>query len=105
MKVQPIIDDINNISMHYFMPDNDIAIDESLVGSKGRNSLRQYLLNKYNGTKIWILADSATSYVLRIYVYEGKTYGRAERHGHGQGYYVVVHLMNMARIYNRGYHL
>ena len=61
--------------MHYFTPDQAIAIDESLIAGKVRNPIRQYVSNKHArfGTKVWLLADSehAHAYVLKCYVYEG----------------------------------
>ena len=62
--------------MHYFTPDQAIAIDESLIAGKVRNPIRQYVSNKHHarfGTKVWLLADSehAHAYVLKCYVYEG----------------------------------
>ena len=59
-------DYINSISMYYYQPFQNISIDESLVGSKSRNPIHQYLPNNHDagfGTKIWMLACSKTSYV------------------------------------------
>ena len=50
-----------------------------------------------------MLACSKTSYVLKLYVYEGARYDKSS--GSGQGYDVIVRLMEMADIYNCGYHL
>ena len=106
MKIKPIVDHINSLSMYYYTPNQNISIDESLVGSKGRNPIRQYMPNKHHccfGTKLWILACSVTSYILKMYVYQGAHYDKSS--GRGVGYDVVVRLMEMANIYNAGYHL
>ena len=105
-RIRPLLDYFNSISMYYYQPFQNISIDESLVGSKSRNPICQYLPNKHHarfGTKIWMLACSKTSYVLKLYVYEGARYDKSS--GFGQGYDVIVLLMEMADIYNCGYHL
>ena len=45
-----------------------------MVKYKGRSSKKQYIPQKpvKQGFKIWMLADSATGYVLKFTVYEGK---------------------------------
>ena len=50
-----------------------------------------------------MLACSKMSYVLKLYVYEGARYDKSS--GFGQGYDVIVRLMEMADIYNCGYPL
>ena len=58
--------------MHYFSPCPVVAIDKSLVGGKVRNPMKQYLSNKHHtrfGTKVWLIADSNTAFVLKCYVY------------------------------------
>ena len=67
-RVRPLLDYINTVCMHYFMPGQAIAIDESLIAGKVRNPIRQYLPNKHHarfGTKVWFLADSEHVYVLK----------------------------------------
>ena len=103
---RPLLDYINSIVMYYYQPFQHIFIDESLVGSKSRNPIRQYLPNKHHvlfGTKIWMLACSKMSYVLKLYVYEGAQYDKSS--GFGQGCNVIVWLMKMADMYNCGHYL
>ena len=50
-----------------------------------------------------MLASSKTSYVLKLYVYEGAQYDKCS--GFGQRCDVIVQSMKMAVIYNCGYHL
>ena len=50
-----------------------------------------------------MLACSKTSYVLKLYVSEGARYDKSSEFG--QGYDVIVRLMEMADIYNCGFHL
>ena len=39
MKIKPIVDHINRLSMHYYTPNRNISIDESLVSSQDRNPI------------------------------------------------------------------
>ena len=107
LRLRPLLDYIDVICMHYMDPGQNVAIDESLVAGKTRNPIRQYLPNKHHarwGTKVWLLADSATSYMLKCYIYEGARYDPTSKIG-GQGYHVVVRLMEMANLYDYGHHL
>ena len=47
-RIRPLLDYINSISMYYYQPFENISIDESLVGSKSRNPIRQYLTSKHH---------------------------------------------------------
>ena len=60
--------------------------------------------NKHDrfGTKLWILAESATSYLVKLYIYEGKIFDLATGNGTG---YVVLCLMNIASLYMKGHRL
>ena len=90
-RIRPLLDYINPISMYYYQTFQNISIDESLVGYKSSNLIRQYLPNKHqtrSGTKIWMFACSKTSYVLKLYVYEGAQYNKSR--GFGQGYDAIV---------------
>ena len=49
-----------------------------------------------------MLACSKMSYVLNLYVYAGAQYDKSS--GFGQGYDVILWLMEMTDIYNCGYH-
>ena len=64
--VTPLLDYANTVYMYYFMPGQAIAIDESLIASKVRNPIRQYLLNKHHArvsTKVWLFVDSKHAYM------------------------------------------
>ena len=44
--------------MQYFVPKQDLSIDETLVGFKAHNPIRQFLPNKHHArfrTRIWVL--------------------------------------------------
>ena len=68
-RIRPLLDYINSISMYYYQSFQNISIDESLVGFKSREPIRQYLPNKYHarfGKKISMLTCSKTSHVLKL---------------------------------------
>lgn len=58
----------------FMKPDRDLAIDEAMVGFKGRIFLKQYMPKKPTkwGIKMWSIACSNTGYVLGGQVYLGK---------------------------------
>ena len=93
--------------MHYFSPGPVVAIDKSLVGGKVRSPMKQYLSNKHHtrfGTKVWLIADSNTAFVLQCYVYGWARYDPSSKFV-GSGYDVVICLMKMAKCFNKGHHL
>ena len=104
-RVRPLLDYINTVCMHYFMPGQAIAIDKSSSAGKVRNLIRQYLPNKHAqlGTKVWLLADSEHAYVLKCYIYEGAKYDKSS--GIADAGYVVYHLMEMGKLFANCHHL
>ncbi len=106
LRIRPLIEYFNSVSKHYFRANKELSIDESLVAGKVRNPIRQYMPNKHHnrwGTKLWLLADSPTGYILQLYVYEGAQYDPTS--GHGTGYDVVVRLMQMGNVLDKSHHL
>ena len=73
-KVKLILTYIFSKLQNLFVPDRDDAVDESMVKYKGRSSTEQYMPQKpvEKGFKIWMLADSATGYVLKFTVMREK---------------------------------
>lgn len=59
----------------YYIPGNDLCVDEQLVAFRGRCGFRQYIPSKPSnyGLKIWWCCDANTSYPLTADVYLGKT--------------------------------
>lgn len=74
-KIRPIINTLNEKFQNAFSPGRNLAIDESMVGFKGRTSLKQYMPLKptKRGIKIWCITCSKTGYLLKFSVYEGKS--------------------------------
>ena len=73
-----------------------------MVKYKGCSSIKQYIPQKpvKRGFKIWMLVDSATGYVLKFTVYEGKTGNSVER---GLGAKVVKRLTEHLQKYHHVY--
>ncbi|GFR88292.1 PiggyBac transposable element-derived protein 4 [Elysia marginata] len=107
-KVQPIVDHFNNRFKHYFPPYKNIAIDESMVGFKGRlPHLRQFMPNKRHarfGVKVWCLCDSSTRYMYSFEIFKGAN-DPDDRHEHGATYALVMRMMMAANLLRMGYHL
>lgn len=73
-KIRPMINHLNLVFESNFAPGRHLSCDESMVGFKGRSSLKQYMPMKptKRGFKIWALCCSITGYLLSFIVYEGK---------------------------------
>ena len=55
-------------------PGQHLAIDESIIAFKGRIGCLQYIKGKPHpwGIKAYVLADSASGYVYKVYIYYGR---------------------------------
>lgn len=107
-RFQPLIDHVNRVFKFHFTPDQNLAIDESIISSKSHTQLRQYLPKKRHrwGIKLWVLCDSVTSYCLNFFVYKGaQGSDKEEIKQNGLGYYVIKKLLDMAGLLNKGYHI
>ena len=64
-KIRPFLDLIVQNFKEAYIPFENISIDESIIGYKGRLNWIQYIQNKPTkwGIKAWILAESDTGYV------------------------------------------
>lgn len=74
-KFQPILDHANILFRHHYTAHPQLSVDESLIGTKCRTIMQQYLPNKKHhrwGIKVWMLCDSVVSYCLGFFVYRGK---------------------------------
>ena len=73
-KIYPVICHLNKKFQTLYLPNPNIAIDESLTLWKGRLSIRQYLPPKASkfGIKTFELCESSTGYLWCFLVYTGK---------------------------------
>ncbi|XP_068110989.1 piggyBac transposable element-derived protein 4-like [Hyperolius riggenbachi] len=107
-KLRPIIKHLNETFKEAYMPEQNLAIDESLVPFHGRLGIKQYIPNKRAryGIKVYKLCESGSGYTFTFKIYEGKDsliepagcppyMGTIER--------VVLDLLNP--LLHQGYHL
>lgn len=108
-RFQPLVEHANRISKLYFSPGQYLSIDESMISTKKPSQLLQYLPKKRHrfGVKLWSICDSLTHYCLSFFVYKGATNNedKAEIKKMGLGPYVVVKLLQMTNLLNKGYHI
>lgn len=93
-KISPVINILNETFGKNYSLNQDVCVDERMVGFKGRHQLKQYISNKKAhrwGIKLWVLSDSITGYTHHINVYKGRRNER--RSPNGQGYQAVMDLM------------
>jgi hypothetical protein len=57
LRFKPLIDFVNRKFLHYYNPRREMSVDESLVGTKGKTSMLQYIPSKRSGfgVKFWML--------------------------------------------------
>lgn len=109
-KFEPVVTHANNKFKYHYSPHQHLSIDESLVGTKCRTSLTQYLPNKKHhkwGIKFWMLTDAVNHYCLSFFCYRGATdqTNKEEIRKNGLSYVVVHKLLNMGNYFMKGYHV
>ncbi|KAK7099673.1 hypothetical protein V1264_022751 [Littorina saxatilis] len=105
-KVRPVLDALNAAFKRAYKPSREISIDESMIGMKNRCAMIQFMPNKRHarfGIKKFQLCDSANGYVCHVDLYAGRqldvVYDEGQAHG------VVMNLMTVCSVLNKGYHL
>ena len=102
---QPIIEQFNIQSRRHFVPQQNLCVDESLVGTKNKTRLLLYMHHHKWGIKLWVLCESATAYVLACFVYCGKAERPDPNDQRGLAHRVVVKLLEMGNYLRKGHHI
>ena len=77
IKVRPLLTMLREKFMGAIVPEEEVAIDEAMIGFKGRLAILQYtpLKPTKRGIKVWVLACES-GYVYNFDVYTGKVDGK-----------------------------
>ncbi|CAG2189437.1 unnamed protein product [Mytilus edulis] len=105
-RFKPLLDFVNRKFLRFYNPRRELSVDESLVGTKGKTSMLQYIPSKRSrfGVKFWMLVESVTGYVLQMDVYHGKRFDPTPA-GTLQGTNVVMNLMKSSNLLGKGFHV
>ena len=73
-RIRKLADHIEKTSRELYTPRRNLAIDESMIGFRGRHSLKQYMPNKPTkyGFKAFLLCESVSGYCLSCIFFCGK---------------------------------
>ena len=102
-KVQAIVQHCSQQFQEYYVPEQQVSTDESLIGFEVRGPAIQYMSNKHHhrfGFKLFCLCESSTGYTFSFSIYEGKNKNFSE---HGLSHDICVDLMEP--LLDMGYHL
>ena len=104
-KIRPFLNRIHRRFLEEYIPDKNLAVDETMVPFKGSLSIKQYYKDKPTkwGIKKWSCCDSKTGYLLNFEVYLGKEDVENERASLGLATRVVLDIVKP--FYNKGYHV
>ena len=107
-KIKPLVTKLCKTFQRFYVPHQNISIDESMIGYKGKTPhLRQFMPNKRHarfGIKLWCLCDAASAYTTQFEVYKGAV-DPADRHEEGMTYCLVLRLLESTNLLHRGHHL
>jgi hypothetical protein len=73
-RYQPLVDHANKVFKYHYTPHQEFSVDKSLLGTKNKTSLMQYLPNKHHRywrIRFWMLCGSVSSYCLGVFTYRG----------------------------------
>ncbi len=94
-KVRPLLEHFSAVFPCFYQPEQQLLVDEMMVGTRCRISFLQYLPKKPTkfGIKIFINSEARTGYVLSFQVYTGKVASNEEGNK-GVGHRVVMDLLD-----------
>ena len=103
-KFKPLVEHANRLFRHHYTPKQELSVDESLIGTKNKTQILQYLPNKHHhkwGIKLWMICEAVTGYVLGFTVYKGKR-DNQEGDDRGVGQKAVTSLLTICNYLNKG---
>ncbi|CAC5424245.1 unnamed protein product [Mytilus coruscus] len=105
-RFKTLLDFVNRKVLRYYNPRRELAVDESLVGTKEKTSMLQYIPSKRSrfGVKFWMLVESVTGYVLQMDVHHRKRFDPTPV-GTLQGTNVVLNLMKNSHLLEKSFHV
>lgn len=108
VKVRFLLDWLNAAFKNYFVPGQNVCIDESLIGMKNRCTFIQYLPKKKHkqyGIKKFEACDSDTSFVVHIEMYSGTDHLADSTLPGKFVEKVILDVMEKGSLLDKGYHL
>ena len=102
-KVQAIVQHFSQQFQEYYVLEQQVSIDESLIGFEGRGPAIQCMPSKHHhrfGFKLFYLCENSTGYTYSFSIYEGINKNCSE---HGLSHDICVELMQP--LLDMGYHL
>ena len=105
-KFMPVIDHLNMRSQYLYTPSRQLSVDESLIGTRSRTVMTQYIPTKHSkfGIKLWLLVEATTGYILQCIPYRGRRYDQAPP-GEAFSNWIVRLLLSSANLLNKFYHV
>ncbi|XP_071156425.1 piggyBac transposable element-derived protein 4-like [Mytilus edulis] len=103
---KPIVEHANMVFKRYLTPKRELSIDESLIGTKARTIMTQYIPSKSSkfGIKLWMLVEASTGYIIHFLPYRGKRYDPIPNN-ETQGCHVVFKLLRSAGLLGKWFHV
>lgn len=100
-KIRVFLNIMNDSYQQYFIPKQNITIEESMISMKKGCLFIENMQNKRNcyGLKKFEVCDSDTNYILHVELYNGKDCNNCFTE------IVVLELMSKSGLLNKGYHL
>ena len=101
-----MLDFMNRQFKRFFTPRREISIDETLMATRGRTTVIQYIPTKVAkfGVKFWVLAESFTGYIMHMEIYLGRRY-QPTPPSQSKGTNVVMKLLNVCNLERKFYHV